>query len=1006
MNNALKRTFSTGLTLALAAGLSACGGSSSSGSSAPQTETISGIVTDPAISGAQVRLDNAQGTALAQIVVTDDNGRFSFSNVPAAQLDGAVLTASGGTDEATGIDFTGVSLQAVIQDSDSQIVSPLTSLIVEDMEANGSSYDAALANIAQLTGIDSSLLSADPTTDAALQKISLQLSLMAEAVKTLDDFGTVYTLLSDNGTDWADISNDVQIMDVADSIKARFADLQSELANIDAISSELSAAETLNEANRLSMIAGVEKFLSEQLAYTAATETAETNVVTLAEALWNANGQKGLSTDSAKFANLVRYVFNVAGITTADLDDAGFALSDDVTTNIASIAELDVIDHRIPLADGEFLSTSDEKRAYFYNSDLAPTYKVQQLYSSVQDSNAIDVSFSRIVRSYVVAGMKDEADVILNSQISSPFYLAMAYQQAGRGFYEIGDDANGLAYLDIAASNLTSHMENKGWAYMDGEDADQFLTLSTAYRNQGEDIKADNLLAPVEDFIDANSGTYSTAYGRIGTAISKQAEALIETAEAADLSAATVAEALVATDFYAALVDGYGLQAATSRCGDHYMLKAFSLTSVIEYYARLEQPAKTREAINKFVDLRAGHACTSQRTDSYVRYLAPAYGYLDDIDGFLSMAESTIQSSSYLTRAQNAAALYIALNQAKAGNVEDAIATITAQYPDDTDAGDLEDRLELLTNGGIQEKGINAFLAVKLFNEGYTAAGAEVLTAAWNIATSETYINGQTDDGSQLMYYGCSKIARMTYQNVDQAAGQTRMQTCANIAEDFESTGATMAVSAAYTYLSKDALLSGLDSLGVDAFHSALSYAGLLSGEDAAEATRNAISFPVDAGVVAAGAEISDLTGALNDLKTLFTSALSAAATEEEEKDAGYLLLSTIGAHADVINGLRKHAEQNGPMADQSQVINNLQTSASALLPQLFDVATGLSDVDDTSDLVEKVYDLGNDYGIRFAGLFTEMASLIDDMAEYLSGSELNSYRAALTKHILKLIEI
>ena len=205
----------------------------------------------------------------------------------------------------------------------------------------------------------------------------------------------------------------------------------------------------------------------------------------------------------------------------------------------------------------------------------------------------------------------------------------------------------------------------------------------------------------------------------------------------------------------------------------------------------------------------------------------------------------------------------------------------------------------------------------------------------------------------------------------------------------------------AYTYLSKDALLSGLDSLGVDAFHSALSYAGLLSGEDAAEATRNAISFPVDAGVVAAGAEISDLTGALNDLKTLFTSALSAAATEEEEKDAGYLLLSTIGAHADVINGLRKHAEQNGPMADQSQVINNLQTSASALLPQLFDVATGLSDVDDTSDLVEKVYDLGNDYGIRFAGLFTEMASLIDDMAEYLSGSELNSYRAALTKHIL-----
>ncbi|MDK2777166.1 MAG: carboxypeptidase-like regulatory domain-containing protein [Pseudomonadota bacterium] len=1008
MNHMLKSALGAGLAAAVTAGLTACGGSSSSSGSSASTVSVTGVVTDPAISGAQVRIDNSAGNALASVVVTDDNGAFSFSGISASALDGAVITASGGEDAETGVDFTGLQLKGIYQDDGSaEVVTPLTTLIVEEMEASGSDYATARTTVATLLGLEESQLEADPDTDSAVQKLSLQLSLLGAALRAADGFDHVYELLeNENGTDWTAISSYVQASDdYSDTIKERVAELEEELTAIGSISSSLSAAELVTEANRLSFITGVSEFLEDYLSYTAAEGSdGETNIQTLAEALWSANGYNGLPSDSAQFANLIRYVFNTYSISTTDLDTESWTIPAGISTDsqIASIAELDVIDHTIALTDEDLLTTSAEKLAYFYASDLSPAYLVQKLFSGVLDDNYVDSAFALIARNYARASMQDEVDVILKTQISMPYYQVEGYYQAAVGFINIGKTDLGLTYLDTAASKLTAYMEEKGSTNLDSDDAEMFRILATRYNKQGLTEKAEAILEPLYAFIKANAGTYSTAYGRIGTAASKTADALIEEAEAANLSSATLADALNAVEFYATILDGYGLQSSSSSCGDHYMTKAYGYTGLASFYARLQQADKTREAINNFIALRAEHACTSQRSDVYVRYLVEEYAYLDDIDGFLTMAKDTIQSDTYLTKAENAAAVFVALDLAKEGNIDEAIANITELYPDDTDASDLEDRLELLTNAGISESSVNSYLAVRLFDQGYTDAGAEALSEAWNIVTSDTYITAQSDDGSQLMYNGCSKIARMTYENVDTILGQSRMDTCADVATDFESLGSSLAISNAYTYLTTDALKINYSTLAAGAFTKAVAYANLLSGIDKIDALQDAVYYTMDQGLTDAGVDFDDVIAPLISAESGYNTLAASAASEDEYDDASDIARSIVATYNTMLYGMRSSVVKFGTYTGFSEDVAQVQTRATALIMDAENLVSQIVSEDSRDSYYCNLYGYGTcSSATEYLGIYDTMETLLDEMAETESSSSINNYRLTLAKHII-----
>lgn len=1002
------------LTVLMGIGLVGCGGggSSSGGNNQAVTTvttvtTVTGVVTDPAISGAKVRLDNRDGQALAQIAISDELGHFSFAGISLTQLIDSVITASGGRDTVTGVDFTGLYLKGRFNpDAAAQFITPLTTLIVEDMQANNRDYASAKAAVAQSLGIDEALLELDPAGNADIQKITLQLSHLAAALRTSGGFAELQALVAQHGQDWTAMGDELAANpDLSDAVKNQVAEALDVLNALTALEID-NAAELLDAANRISMINGVQKFLKTALQYDPAPGSdGAANIVKLAEALWQANGKKGLPSDSAKFANMVRYIFNVAGIDSEDLDDANWQLLPEHLSNIQRIAELDVIDRSIALAANEFLTTSEQKRAYFYASDLAPAYQALQLFKGVLDDNITDPIFVEVAANYAARGMKEEAEVILNSQIFMPQHQVSGLVKAGAALAQLDRVSEAQVLWTKAEAKLDAYMTGKGYENLNADDASLYLEFSTAYRAAGLIDEATALLVPVDAFITANSGTFTTAFGRMGTAFSTRANTLIEVAEENDFSAKTVAEALDAVDFYARILDGYGIQTATTSCGNHYMLKVLGYTGLASYYARLSMASKVQETINKFVDLRSTHACTSQRTDVYLRQLVDEYAYLNNINGFVEMVNNTAVNAAQKTTALNSAKLYLAIEKAKAGDVAAAIADVVALYPDDSDADDLEDRLEMLTNAGISHSSVNAKLALRLLQDGFIEEGAEVLDAAWNIVNSATFINGQATNGRQLTNWGCSKVALLTWQYVDQSSGEQRLQQCKTIVENFAEleTSTTKEISLAWAWLSSDALQMGVDSIAAGAYREAIAYADLLTGDDAISAIGTAVSNTLSKGLLNTGVSFTEVLAPMNNRENAFKALADAAVTQDELYAAANVARSLVYNYGLLVNGLQKTLSHQGSYSAYSEDLRSAKQAASnaalagqALIQQV-----------SNDDQRERFYcfllgDAGCASSIENAQVFDTSIALLDAMHGVQSTQDINNYRLVIARHILR----
>lgn len=168
----------TALTAATSLILSACGGGSSGGSTAP-AQTIKGLAIDGPLAGATVTFvdcNNAQ-------VETDNEGKFTFPQ----DCTSSELTVTGGIDTATDLPFTGEikAPQRAPNEQNLIVVSPITTLIQASIDADASPAEATqqIAAALNLSGVD--LLSVDPMKNQQVYAKTVAVQQMVEQIQAV-----------------------------------------------------------------------------------------------------------------------------------------------------------------------------------------------------------------------------------------------------------------------------------------------------------------------------------------------------------------------------------------------------------------------------------------------------------------------------------------------------------------------------------------------------------------------------------------------------------------------------------------------------------------------------------------------------------------------------------------------------------------------------------------------------------------------------------------------------
>ncbi len=304
----------TALAAATSLILSACGGSSSGGSTAP-APTIKGLAIDGPLAGATVTFvdcNNAQ-------VETDNEGNFTFPQ----DCTSSELTVTGGIDTATDLPFTGEikAPQRAPNEQNLIVVSPITTLIQASIDAGASPAEATqqIAAALNLSGVD--LLSVDPMKNQQVYAKTVAVQQMVEQIQAVvaslggsttqaelnrAAFTALQVALSDSDEDLTSTATiTAAISATVEAVKADLSlDIQNNLENVqtnlaalsaEVISSNVQSVETaIQNVPAATFNAGTESIKNEtQAAVTEAKESvaAEKIVTALAPVLTAAPAQ-------------------------------------------------------------------------------------------------------------------------------------------------------------------------------------------------------------------------------------------------------------------------------------------------------------------------------------------------------------------------------------------------------------------------------------------------------------------------------------------------------------------------------------------------------------------------------------------------------------------------------------------------------------------------------------------------------------------------------------------
>ncbi len=159
-------------------------------------------------------------------MTSGDNGKFVFTTKTDATKK-YIMKSSGGVDVDTNEDFSGVEFSAPVdmfgKDTNNSVVSSLTSLVTQEV-LEGTNSEVAMFFTKEKLGIKTSELKIDPTTDVAIQRMAMKLSLMS---KEGISFHTIENSLNEtSGID----DGDIDLMTDDESIRIRLKDANADLA--------------------------------------------------------------------------------------------------------------------------------------------------------------------------------------------------------------------------------------------------------------------------------------------------------------------------------------------------------------------------------------------------------------------------------------------------------------------------------------------------------------------------------------------------------------------------------------------------------------------------------------------------------------------------------------------------------------------------------------------------------------------------------------------------------
>ncbi|QAR33790.1 hypothetical protein EP073_10350 [Geovibrio thiophilus] len=627
------------LTLLLAAG---CGGSSGGGSSDPDdggstTQTISGIVTDPAITGAQVEIRNISDDTLVNTcgvagnllcrTFSNDEGGFSFIVPSSFDFSLYYMQTHGGVDTETGISFESISLTAPLNafsgDTDGIVVSPLTSLIVSDLASvtsrmSQSEIEAAVSAIRNAFGFsaDTDILS-NPSLEPELLHASYLLVRIASQYRDLnstygggeeDPFAAIVRAV-ENGefvTESGEFAAGALDQVFAEfTSAASYADVKQELEEtltlLANLSGEGNIVEELVAAEKSALFRRAVSSLVENLPATVS-DTYIENVDKLLEGL-EETADAEFALESFPIYQAVRFALfsddffgDYNSYLSADFDTAlasmlaadGFATALGTIMNEASVQFVN-----IPLAAANLPGDNNTARAdYYFNSNIDRNYLARKLISKVYDDEINDAIYLEVIYSYASYGMLEKAKRISDAFLVMSFSKATAYRYIGKFTRVYGSADETYNLLKSAEDIIVSIYSARGDGVITSDEASELILLSTEYAyidRQDESLRLKEWLAEEIANI-ANETTRKTAHGRLLTAQWHAAETLVYSNDS---------RAEDAVDYFVELIEG---QYPNTTPGKRYSIHLVYYAYASEMYRSLGLKEKVKNLFTDNID--------------------------------------------------------------------------------------------------------------------------------------------------------------------------------------------------------------------------------------------------------------------------------------------------------------------------------------------------------------------------------------------------------------------
>jgi len=730
-------------SLALVASLILAGCGSNGGPSGdPELpdQNISGMVMDPAISGALVTLcesKNLDRCLQNNADRTDAAGGFAIGDIDGdVNLSSYLAVSKGGIDVETGVSFEGLAMTAptdLLVDG-KIIISPLSSML----HAN----EWNLSALASHLGIDESDIAKDPTTDPKLQRISLLLAAIAKErgkqfsdIAIMDGDFTAYL----SGTDTGISAEDTQLLQ-----------LMSDYLQGD------TAAKDISRYNAL-------RILLESMAFSQSTkdDIARENIRKWADAIMGAAAGAGIEAP-----NLIQ-TKALFLITPPDINisssDFNLTSADLNVSLISGFANLSLpgllIDHTVALSEalGEDDASGTKMRNYYFGSTASYLYQAEALITGMNDVSLTDELYARIAKGYIENGMIDRALSYAQSSIFTKEVKADVYRAVGEAL--IGtDNARAEKLLDDTFALYKEVTDAKGAGNMKNTDIFDYRYLYADYIQIGNDSKKNE----VADYIEGKSNdfTTSTQWGSFQVGLYDAAKEQLEAGKTAD----AIATLHYAYDFAQNIPPNNSTTKPESK--QYYKAKIFAYGRIALLLAEAGDPTKAIEVADAAQAIRAddgldnsGNYETGKKTEIYVgMYLVPAYVTAGNTDKAVA-AIDTVSKAAYKKRCFIEYAKGLALTSAD---------TSSAFVVVDDNISDYDDKITALTYNGKNKKG--DYIAQALIERGESAKAKEAIDKAVSILDAAVAAGEESSDKNIVRYYvtyGYAKLANL-YANISE----------------------------------------------------------------------------------------------------------------------------------------------------------------------------------------------------------------------------------------------